>query len=744
MNTIRFNPTERLFLIQMRTSYYAFRIIEDGQLVHTGSGSLAGMSNAEPLLGRLDDYGENNYCLENQSRLYELPAYGDVNFHDVALKVSFPETTKALTALEAAHVPVRDVRLRYVSHEIRQDEKPGLAPAHGLPTRKNTARETLCVKLKDNLYDFWVTLFYRVTPEYDIIERWVELENSTSMEVAVESLSFGAVHLPNGNYELTHPAGCWGREFMPVRQNIAQGKVVIDQQGLNTGHASNPFFFLSEAGEASESNGNVWFGALAYSGNWSLRFESLPSTALRVFGGYELSDFSMSLAPGEKHRTPAMIHGCSSEGRGGASRRLHRFIREYTLPNVAQVRPVLYNSWDTTYFAIDTKSQIELAHIAASIGVELFCIDDGWFGGAKGRTDERCGLGDWVVNQKAFPQGLGPLISEVRKLGMKFGIWIEPEMVNPDSDLYRAHPDWVLHFPGRPRSESRCQLILDFGRPEVLEYLFGVFDAIVREYSIDFFKWDMNRYATEPGSVAGKAIWRKHVQAVYALADRLRRAHPKLDIQSCSAGGGRVDIGMLGRADQVWASDNSDAHDRVLIEDGFSMAYPPRAMECWVTNDTNPLSGRFASLDLRFNVAMRGALGIGSELNRLSKEDLEVYRRKIAFYKKIRPVVQEGDLYRLSLGGESGVSTWEVVLPDASRAVYSIAVIKHPQGIYRAASRLKALDPDATYSVTDDFGADLGKFSGFQLMTLGLPGDSVNGGHGCAIRSRTVLLERVK
>ncbi len=741
MKTIRFDAEQRLFQIQMRSSYYAFRILDNGQIVHTGSGSLPENEKAEPVLARLGDYVETSYGLDAQARRYELPTFGDISYHDVALKASFPQPSAKPAVYESANLPVRDVRLRYVSHEIRTDENPGLAPEHGVPTRKTQSRETLCVKLKDIAYDFRATLFYRVTPEHDIIERWIELENATSMEVAIEALAFGTLNLPNGEYEVTRPTGCWNREFTAVRQNLEHGKLLIDQQGLNTGHTSNPFFLLNEREGATESAGDVWFGALAYSGNWSLRFEVLPSNTVRVHGGYELSDFSISLPPGGKHRTPAMVHGCAGDGRGGASRRLHRFIREYVLPDSAALRPVLYNSWDATYFDINLEKQLELARLAASIGVELFCIDDGWFGS---RRNDRAGLGDWVVSEEIFPGGLKPLTQEVKRLGMKFGLWVEPEMVNPDSDLYRAHPDWVLHFPGRPRTEGRHQLILDFGRPEVVEHMFGVLDALVRDHDVDFFKWDMNRYASEPGSVVGKSIWRKHVEALYSLCDRLRRAHPKLSIQSCSSGGGRVDIGILGRTDQVWASDNSDAHDRVIIEDGFSLAYPPRAMECWVTNEENPLTKRIASLDLRFDVAMRGALGIGSALNRLSAEELDAYKRKIAFYKKIRLVVQEGDLYRLSLGLDSGVSIWEVVLPDASRAVYSIAVIDLAQGLFLAPARLRALDASAVYAVIDESGTELGRYSGYQLMTLGLPGDTASGGHGGAIRSRTLLLERVK
>jgi len=742
MSAIHFDPKQRLFLVKMRTSYYAFRILEDGQVVHCGSGSLPGVVETDALLSGLNVYEDPNYIWESQSRRYEIPAFGDVSYHDIGLKVAFPQPAVPPAVHEAANLPVRDVRPRYVSHEIRTDEKPWLAPAHGLPVRKTAPRETLCVRLKDATCDFGVTLFYRITPEHDIIERWLELENNTPVEVAVESLVFGTVHLPNGRYEVTRAAGCWGREFVPVRQNLEQGRMILDQQGLNTGHAGNPFYLLNARGNATETAGDVWFGALAYSGNWSLRFEALPTEAVRVHGGYELSDFSLSLAPGATHRTPAFVHGCSGEGWGGASRSMHRFIREYVLPHSAELRPVLYNSWEATYFDITLENQTALARTAASVGVELFCMDDGWFGG---RRHDCAGLGDWTVSESVFSGGLKPLIDEVKRLGMKFGLWVEPEMINPDSDLYRAHPDWVLHFPGRPRTESRNQLVLDFGRPEVVEHIFTVLNRLVADHPIDFFKWDMNRYASEPGSVAGKAIWRKHVEGVYSIYDRLRKAHPGLDIQSCSGGGGRVDIGMLGRADQVWTSDNTDAYDRVFIQDGFSLAYPPRVMESWVTHEKNHQTGRIASLDLRFDVAMRGALGIGLAFSDLSAEELDACRCKIAFYKKIRPVVQEGDLYRLSFGPDhGGVSIWEIVLPDASRAVYSIAVIHHLQGIHRAPARLKALAPAAIYAITDERGAEIGRYSGFQLMTLGMPGDTVFGGAGQSIRSRTLLLERMK
>jgi alpha-galactosidase len=324
---------------------------------------------------------------------------------------------------------------------------------------------------------------------------------------------------------------------------------------------------------------------------------------------------------------------------------------------------------------------------------------------------------------------------------MKFGLWVEPEMVNPDSDLYRAHPDWVLHFPGRPRTQVRQQLLLDFGRPEVVEFIFNSLNSLLEEYEIDFFKWDMNRYATEPGSAVGKSIWRRHVEAVYGIMDRLRAAHPNLSIQSCSGGGGRIDLGILGRTDQVWTSDNTDAHDRVTIQDGFSLAYPPRAMESWVTHDKNHQTGRLSSLDLRFDVAMRGALGIGTVLSALPEEELVAYRRKIAFYKKIRPIVQGGQLHRLV--AEDGISIWQTVSPDGSQAVYSAVVTGQLQGIFRAPTRLRGLVPEAIYALCDEKEEEVARLSGFQLMALGVPGEDAGGGLGRVVRSRTLHLQRV-
>lgn len=737
---IHFNPNTKTFNLVLKSSFYAFQVDAAGRLVHLAWGPnpaagttslISGHSNPAP--------GDGPSSFEQQLRRDELVAFGDVTYHEVSLKVSFPTLPAAVTPAETAHLPIRDVRLRYAGHEIVTTAQPGLAPAHGLPSAETAPRQTLRVILQDPAQPFRATLCYRLTSEHDLIERWVEVENLGPEPVQIEALSFGTLHLPNGATELTSVTGAWASEFTSRRERLPLGLRLIESRTVQTGHGANPFFLLNRPGQAWEETGIVYFGALAYSGSWRIAVEHLSSLAVRLHAGYNPFDFALILAPGERHVTPALLCGVSDEGWGGAGRRLHAFIRERVLPRPPrdlEFRPVLYNSWEATYFNLSVAGQIELVRKAAAIGVELFCVDDGWFGG---RRNDRAGLGDWTVSPAVFPDGLHPLIAEVQRLGMKFGLWVEPEMINADSDLYRRHPDWILHFPGRPRTEARNQLVLDFGRPEVVDYIFAALDNLLAEYQIEFIKWDMNRNASEPGSVAGKAIWREHVAGVYRLMDRLRQKYPRLDIQSCSGGGGRIDAGILARTDQVWTSDNTDAFDRLRIQEGFSLAYPARAMEAWVTHAHNHQTGRITPLGLRFDVAMRGALGIGSSLNELTEAELQEYAGYIAFYKRIRPVVQEGHLYRLQRLEEFSASVIEYVLPDGREAVYSIAVREHQLGWERPPALLKGLVAAATYAVFDWRGAEIHRAGGFELMALGLPGDSL-GGVGF---SRTLHLKQI-
>jgi alpha-galactosidase len=383
-----------------------------------------------------------------------------------------------------------------------------------------------------------------------------------------------------------------------------------------------------------------------------------------------------------------------------------------------ELRPVLYNSWEATGFAVSEDGQARLAELAAQIGVECFVVDDGWFAG---RNNDRAGLGDWTPDPVKFPRGLTPLIERVQALGMRFGLWVEPEMVNPDSDLYRAHPDWVYHFANRTRTQRRNQLVLNLARPDVADWVFRTLDGLLSANDIGFVKWDMNRPFSEPGwpEQAGRnpeRIWTEHVRNLYAILDGLRAAHPGTDFESCAGGGGRVDLGILGRVQQVWTSDNTDAWDRVAIQEGFTQVYPAQVMAAWVTDSPNFLTGRRLPLSFRFHVAMAGALGIGGDLLRWDAAELAEAARFVAAYKEIRAVVQHGRLYRVASARTDPVAASEYLAADGSEVVVLCWWGPAQLGGRLFRVRLAGLDPDARYTDADTGAEHLGA----ALMNVGL------------------------
>jgi alpha-galactosidase len=596
----------------------------------------------------------------------EYPGWGGMRYAEPCLKATFADG-------------VRDLALKYVSHEVRGNE--------------------LSVRLKDIGYDLFVTLHYRVWPASDILSRHAVVENRTKGNVVLESAASGVWHVPAGEgYRLSHLAGRWGAETLLFREPVQPGKKILESRRGNTSHQANPWFALDR--DASEERGDVWFGALGWSGNWKFAVEQTPNRQVRLTGGYNDFDFAYLLEPGESVNTPPFYGGFTDGGFGESSRILHRFQLKEILPDRAapRPRPVLYNSWYATTFNVNEPDQKALAEKAAKLGTELFVIDDGWFGQ---RDNDRAGLGDWHVNPKKFPNGLGPLIAHVEKLGMKFGLWVEPEMVNPDSDLYRAHPDWVIHFPGRPRTPGRHQLILNLARDDVKEHLFRVLDKLLSENRIAFVKWDMNRHFSEPGwpdapVAAQKRIWVRYVENLYELIDRLRAKHPGVEIESCSGGGGRVDLGILKRADQVWTSDNTEALDRLRMQEGFGFAYPAKVMVNWVI-DAPDFNNRTTPLKYRFLVAMTGALGLGGNLNKWPEQDMKLASEMVAYYKRIRGAVQHGDLYRLASPREGELSALQYVSADGRQAVL-FAFLRHQQfGYHQPAIRLRGLDERAVY-----------------------------------------------
>jgi len=575
---------------------------------------------------------------------------------------------------------------------------------------------TLRIFLRDELESLQIVLCYRLHEKYDLLERWAEVTNAGANPVTLERILTAQWHLPRArDYRLSHLYGRWADEFHLEREWLRPGVKVLESRRITTSHHAQPWFTL-DGGTTDEDAGEVWFGALAWSGNWKFIAEKNEYGATRLSLGLNDWDFAWKLSAGETFSTPPAISGYTRSGFGEASRRLHDYIREQVLPSGSALRKVLYNSWEATTFDVDEESQSKLAELAAEMGIELFVMDDGWF---HGRNDDHAGLGDWWPDEVKFPRGLKPLIERVNALGMDFGLWFEPEMVNPDSDLYRAHPDWAIHFPGRARIESRNQLILNFARPEVQEYIIEKLDKILSENNIRFIKWDMNRNASEPGWDAAtgdpRELWVRYVQGVYRVWGELRRRHPQVTWQSCSGGGGRADLGILRLADQVWVSDNTEPATRLLIQDGYSQVYPASTMEAWVT-DMGP---EYLSLEFRLHASMCGALGIGGHLVHWGEDKRREAADWIKVYKEIRPIIQFGDLYRLRSPQENAFSALQYVSKDKKESVL-FAFRTHethvPQFEARPPIYPRGLNPTAKYAIDDQSETR----TGLAWMNLGL------------------------
>ncbi|GGS06402.1 MULTISPECIES: alpha-galactosidase [Streptomyces] len=564
-----------------------------------------------------------------------------------------------------------------------------------------------------------VTLHYRMRG--DVVERWATVANGGPEPVELLRADAATWTLPDREgWRLSQLHGRWAAESRLTTAPLTYGEKVIGSRRGHTGHQHLPWVALDT--DATEERGEVYGCALGWSGSWRITVAQLPDARVQITGGAGHDDSGLLLlAPGESYTTPVFAGLWSDGGFGGASRAWHAYQRAHVIPDAERDRPVLFNSWEATYFDISEEQQAALARRAAEIGVELFVVDDGWFGA---RTSDRAGLGDWTPSPDRFPRGLKPLADHVHALGMRFGIWVEPEMVNPDSELYRAHPDWVQHHPGRTRTELRNQLVLNLAREDVQEYLREQLDTLLSSAPIDYVKWDFNRCFTDagwPGEPYPQRLWVDHVRALYALLDRLRAAHPRVAFESCSGGGGRIDLGVLGRTDQVWTSDNTDPLDRLAIQHGFTQLHPARVMAAWVTDSPNTqLNGRASSLRFRFVSAMAGVLGVGGDLTRWSPEERAEARRWVELYKEIRPLVQHGELYRLRppTGGLSAVQ----YLRGAETVVLAWLQAQH-YGEPVPAVRLRELDPTASYECRETGKVHRGAVLLHHGLRTGLKGD---------------------
>ena len=525
----------------------------------------------------------------------------------------------------------------------------------------------LTITLEDSAYDIRLILTYEYSTDSDIITRTAQLKNNSAEPVTIERIMSGELNLPGRNpYKVINTNGSWGAEFLTTETELKSGELVFESRKGTAGHTHSPFLILHR--NATEEDGDVYFASLGYGGNFKAEAHRDFCGTTRCYLGISDFDFSYTLNSGDSFVTPKLYMGYT-KGFDKMTNGMNDFAVNHILPKAQaeKILPVLYNSWEATEFDVSTDGQLRLAKIAAKIGCELFVMDDGWFGA---RNSDRAGLGDWAVNNKKFPKGVDELIEGVNALGMDFGIWFEPEMVQQDSDLYREHPDWTYHYDKREPSELRHQLVLNLTKKDVKEYAFSVMDKMVSEHNIKYIKWDMNRPFSEIGAdnlENGKELWYRHTVAVYEIADRLHKKHPCLHIEACSSGGGRAEYGALEHFDSVWTSDNTDPIDRLTIQHGYSLLYPHKCMRAWVT-DWN--DGKYRCKNsFRFCSSMQGALSIGSNLLNLSDEDIEEYKENVAMYKKIRTTVQTGDLHRLAQYDKDGFHAVQYVAKDKKQSV---------------------------------------------------------------------------
>ena len=649
------NELKNVFALQSKNNSYVFGIDNMGLVRHLYWGSK--IENVDDFdMPTLVEVSTNDPVFEITKE--EFPVYGSLRYKEHCLKASFIDGCRELV-------------YSYEGYEVDGNE--------------------LVIKLKDIHYDFNMNLHYKVYEEYDLIERYVTIKNNSENVIEIEKVHSGQFHIPYEDLTFSNVHGHWGAEQQRFTQKVSYGKIVIEnRRGIST-HNHNPYFILDK--NATETTGEVFFGALKLSGNFSGVIEQTQYGETLVQLGINSHDFLLKLNQGEEFISPAIIAGYSNSGFETMTHNLHNFAKDNVLRS--GLRPVLYNSWEATEFKVSCDEQIKLAKKAKEIGAELFVVDDGWFGERHGIDN---GLGDWYVNEEKFPNGLNPLINEVKAMDMMFGIWVEPEMVNPLSNLYKEHPEWIYHFDSRESDTSRGQYVLDVTKKEVKDFIYNMLDNLLTTYDIDYIKWDVNRPMSQTN--LERDVWYKHIEAVYDIVKNLKLKHPNVLFEACASGGGRIDYGILGIFDDFWTSDNTDAYDRLFIQENYSYIYPIKAMRSWVTDCPNFLSRRIIPMKFRYHSAMMGTLGIGCNILKFSEEEIELSKGLIEEYKNIRHIVQEGDFYRLENNSKNKYKLYQYM--NGKEGLVFAFLPQSELGHRGTTIKFRALEKESTYLVKID------------------------------------------
>ncbi len=615
--------------------------------------------------------------------------------------------------------------LRYVSHQVSDGkyEIPGLPAVYA----DKAEAQTVDILMRDERTGTEVTLRYGVLFDLDVITRSVHVENRGKGNVYLEKVSSASLDFVSGEYDLIHFYGHHGMERITERTALDHGVFAIGSRRGTSSHQHNPFVILADRG-ADEDKGSCYGLSFMYSGNFSCEAEIDSMNQTRIVMGMQPEMFSWKLAPGECFDAPEMMMAFSDQGFAGLSHILHRTIRRHVVrgPHKTGPRPVLINNWEATYFDFDGEKLLEIARQAKDLGVEMMVLDDGWFGH---RDSDFGGLGDWWVNEKKLGMTMGQLGDKIHAMGMKFGLWIEPEMVNEDTDLYRKHPDWVFQIPGRAPVRSRSQLCLDFSREDVVDHIFTQIAAVVAEGGVDYIKMDLNRsiydvYTHIAGWQNNGMILHRYVLGVYRFIQKILDRFPDILIEGCSGGGGRFDAGMLYYTPQIWCSDCTDPVERMQIQYGTSFGYPVSAVGAHVSTVPNHQTGRVTSLETRAAVAMAGSFGYELDLNLLSDEEKAAVKQQIIDYRRYQPLIYEGLYYRLMPPDlRRDVTAWSFVSEDKKEALVWAVVLNPHCNSPVTYIRLKGLDPDRKYRMDGSTRT----YTGRALMQGGWPVPALTG-----------------
>lgn len=605
------------------------------------------------------------------------------------------------------------------------------------------------ISLKDKLYPVSVDVHFMAYQKENVITQSVVVSHQEKKGIKVENIASSFIPLHAESYYLTHFHGTWAAEMQMEEERLMHGvKVVESKKGTRATQAENPSFLLSLNGPANEDSGDVYAGSLAWSGNYKLSFEVDETGNLNIISGMNPFAATHNLKAGQKLQTPEMVLTYSSEGKGQISRNLHDWARKYSLAHGNDIRPIILNSWEGAYFSFDEQTITDMMDNAAKFGVEMFVLDDGWFGNKYPRNGDNAGLGDWQTNTTKLPRGISYLADHAVSKGLKFGIWIEPEMVNPDSELAKAHPEWIVQSGKRDKLPMRNQWLLDLSNPKVQDFVFKTFDDVVAlSPNISYVKWDANRHVDNVGSTYlskddQSHFWYEYVKGLYSVYERIRAKHPDILIQLCSSGGGRVEFGALKYHDEFWASDNTDALSRIFIQYGTNTFFPAMAMGSHVSTSPGHQTGMIIPLKFRFDVAMSGRLGLELQPKDLVGDEYAFAEKAVETYKQIRPIVQLGDLYRLV--SPYDVNSWAshmYVSKDKKQSVFFAYSLKYHGRTTYFETKLKGLNPTKKYKVTElntnsghsSFFGNGQTFTGDYLMKVGVRLDIGNPFDSCVL-----------